>query len=220
MANAQLKAPKTIEDLRYKHLSAFTSESFQLKGHNPDVDTIVKFVAAFFGIVEPMVLRMEYKDLQKVYRHCVSLWSTFGLKALPKEIEVNGKCYDLVDLKRPPAGWVIDSDASDFEADPVRLACICYIPTGTKYGDIDENENLLHPIAQRYDDFKEHFPLVLHCHLSAFFLQRYLKYAKRYTAIERAKTKAKRLKPVRLIGWWRSIFSRKNTAYSGTKSRA
>ena len=220
MANAQLKAPKTIEDLRYKHLSAFTSESFQLKGHNPDVDTIVKFVAAFFGIVEPMVLRMEFSDLQKVYRHCVGLWAGFGLQPLPKEIEVNGKHYELVDLKRPSAGWVIDSDASDFEAEPARLACICYIPKGTKYGDIDENENILHPISERLDDFKQHFPLVLHCHLSAFFLQRYVTFAKRYTAIERAKTRARKLKRVRWIGWLRSIFSRKSTAYSGTKSRA
>ena len=217
MANAQLKAPKTINGLRYKHLSAFTSESFQQKGHVPDVDTIVKFVASFFGVMEPLVLRMEYKELQRVYRHCVGLWAGFGLKALPKEIEVNGKHYDLVDLKRPPAGWVIDSDASDFDKDPVRLACICYIPKGTKYGDIDENENLIHPISERHEEFKQHFPLVLHCHLSAFFLQRYVKYAKRYMAKEQAKTKARRLKRVPLIGWLRSTFSRKNTAYSGTK---
>ena len=220
MASTQLKAPKTIDDLRYKHLSAFLTESFKEKGGAPDVHTVVEFVSEFFGIMPAMVQRMEYSDLQKVYRHCVGLWSGFGLQRPPKEIEVNGKQYELINLKRPTAGWVIDSDASDFDADPVRLACICYIPKGTKYGDIDENENLLHPISERYEEFKQHFPLITHCHLSAFFLRRWLKYAKRYTAIARARTKAKRLKRVPLIGWWRSILSLKSMAYNGTKSRA
>lgn len=212
MASTELKAPKTINDLRYKHLSAFCTDSFKEKGGDPDPQTIVEFISLFFGIMEPMVLRMEYNDLQKVYRHCVNLWAGFGLERLPKTITVNGKEYDLVNLKRPSTGWVIDSIHSDFDKDPARLACICYVPKGTKYGDIDQNSNLLHPISDRHAEFKEHFELKLHAHLSAFFLKRYVVYAKRYMAVQSMKRWSKNLKQAFKRGGKRLTWWRKNTA--------
>ena len=214
-----LKAPATIDDLRFKHLAAYRSESFMEQGHAPTVATKVKFIASFFGIVEPLVYTFDYNDISKVYRHCLELFNGWQLSKPEKEIKVNGIEYELIDLKRPSAGFVADCSLSDFNADPVRLACICYIPKGTNYGDVDSHLNLKHPIEQRYEEFKEHFPLKVFLDLEGFFLLGCAKSLRIYTARTRAITRARRRALAVILGWKLLTSSLKSMITSGTKSR-
>lgn len=192
MSTIELKAPKRLKDLRFKHLEAYQMQP-TTKGDYVDVKSVVKFVAAFLGVQPVVIHPLDYDDVMKFYNHCIKLFLGFGLQKPPKEINVNGVDYQLVNLDRPPVGFIADVDCSDFEADPVRLACICYIPKGSSYGDVDKNDNLLHPIASRYDDFKQHFPLEVYLYLSGFFLQKFVKSANKYTAIMRVRRRVKRL---------------------------
>jgi len=212
-----LSGPSQIGDLRFKHLDAYILQEFMERGHKPDVHCIVKFISKFYGIVEPLVYTLDYDDLKKEYGRCINLFKGFGLRKPKKEITVEGVTYQLVNMKRPSAGWVADCDLSDFENDPVRLACICYIPKGTNYGDVDEHLNLLHPIESRHEIFKEHFPLEEYLHLSGFFLSRFVKLQRRYMAVQKAKMRGRRLRKTLILGWKRLTQSAKNIIFLGTK---
>lgn len=203
----QLKAPKTLADMRFKHLSAYSNQQWVERAANPDVHIVVQFVADFFGMMPDLVKTIDWNDLQKVYAHCVNEFSKASLGHPDKSITINGKDYDLVNLKKPSAGWVADCDLSDFIKDPVRLACICYVPKGTKYGQMDENHNLLHPIADRHKEFEQHFPLDKYIPLAGFFLRSFVTSLESCMVKARAKTRAKKLKArlsngvKRLIQW-------------------
>jgi hypothetical protein len=190
----KLSAPKTLADMRFKHLSAYTNKGWVERSANPDVHVVVQFVADFFGIMPDLVKTIDWGDLQKVYAHCVTEFSKATFGHPEKSITVNGKEYELVNLKRPSAGWVADADLSDFIKDPVRLACICYVPKGTKYGDMDENHNLLHPIEQRHKEFEQHFPLDIYLPLAAFFLRSFATSLEKSMVKAKATRKAKKLK--------------------------
>jgi len=216
MKPATLKAPRKREDLRIKHLAAYEHPLFIERGTRYDAEMIIAFVSEFAKLHPTAVAQLPFADLKKYYTHCVSLFNGFGLQAPAKEIEINGKHYELINLKSPPTGWVMDCDLSDFQKDPVRLACLCYVPKGTRYGEVDENDNLKHPASERHEDFTAHFPLEQFIYLQAFFLRRYAKYEARYMAIERLKRKARRFKQ-KITGLIRSILSLKSLVTAGKK---
>jgi hypothetical protein len=218
-ASVDLKTPKRLSDMRFKHLSAYTNKTWVDRASTPDVHIVVQFVSDFFGIMPQVVKTFDWDDLKKIYSHCVSEFSKAQFRPPPKSITVNGKQYDLANLKKPPAGWVADADLSDFMADPVRLACICYIPAGTKYGAIDEHHNLLHPISERHKEFTEHFPLDVYLPLAGFFLRAFVTSAEKSMVKAKATMKAKRLKARLTNGARRLTQWLKSAASSGTKSR-
>lgn len=176
-----LKAPKSLKDLRFKHLPAYIDVNFLEKGNEPDDKTLISFCSKLLNHSEALIRTCKRSDLLDIYLHCINIFGGYKLLNPPKQIEIKGVIYELVDTSRPSVGFCMDVDQSDFEKDPVRLAAMCYIPKGTKYGALDENENLIHPIASRYKDFEEHFPLIHYFELNAFFLSKWKQSAKIYT---------------------------------------
>lgn len=163
--------PATIDDLRIRHLKALTDPSFNAEDMN--LNALVKFIANMTLLTVNEVMRCDKDDLINMYNHCMTLFAGYQLKGMPpKEITINGIEYEFVDPKKAPIAYHIDCEGSDFKNDPVRLACIHYIPKGTNYGDLDQNKNVLYPIASRYEDFKEHFKMIDYVELNAFFLLR------------------------------------------------
>jgi len=202
----KLTAPKTLADMRFKHLPAYMDKQWLEKGAQNDVETVVRFVSIFFGIMPQVIKTIDWKDLQKVYGHLMSVFGSFSMKAPDKQITINGKVYDLVNLKKPTTGWVIDANLSDFQKDPVRLACLCYVPEGTTYGQIDEGGSLIHPIEERHEDFKQHFPLDKFLQLQAFFLRQFATSIDKSMAKAKTRRKGRRLK-ARVISGWNQLIS-------------
>jgi hypothetical protein len=103
--------------------------------------------------------------------------STFFLdeksEAPPKEITIKGIKYKLVDPYKVSTGWHADWSKCDINKDPVRIACMCYIPIGSNYSELDSTGNLKDRISDRYDDFKEEFELITFLQVSSFFLRNY-----------------------------------------------
>lgn len=159
--------PRRVTDLRIKHLPAFQ----ELSNGNIDLNSMVKFLAKLTFISANELMRVDKDDIIKMYKHCMKMFSGIVLSGNPeKEIIINGIFYDLVIPEKAGIGWHIDVSNSDFDKDPVRLACICYVPKGTNYGDLDQNDNMIHPIASRYKDFEKHFLMLDFIELNAFFL--------------------------------------------------
>ncbi len=175
MAQTKIKniaAPKTIHDLRVRHFKTLTDVKF--KGE-VNITLIAEFVAGITGVDLVEIYRVDTKDLVKIFNHCVGLFKGFKpAKEPPKEIEIEGKKYSLVNPHKVAVGWHIDLDASDIEANPLRLAALMYIPKGVTYGLLDENKNIVYPLAEREQIFDKHFKLIDFLSASDFIKRKYL----------------------------------------------
>ena len=189
----EVKLPKTINDFRIHHLKAFTDESFNVD--DLTLNAKVKFLANVSLVSVPKLMRVDAVEINKMFNHCIALFSGYKLTGKPKDfLTVNGIEYERIDIRKVGIGFHIDVEGSDFKNDPVRLACINYIPKGTNYGDLDINDNMLHPIANRYEDFKLHFKMVDFLELNGFFLLKFVNLIDSYTESQKIKKTLKKLK--------------------------
>ncbi len=187
-----ISLPKTADDLRIKHLKALTDESFRMD--NITLNSMCIFIAHMTLVSLPEIRTIDKSDVIKMFNHCMGLFNGHELSTKPKkEIEVNGKLYELVDPRKAGIGYHIDLEGSDFEKDPVRLACINYIPKGTNYGDLDQNKNVIHPIAERYEDFKDHFKMLDYLELNGFFLLKFWQSINRFMVKVKVEKKLKKI---------------------------
>lgn len=187
----EIKLPKTINDLRIRHLSAFSDESFNFD--NITLNDKVIFLAKITLVSISKLMIIDYRDIEKMFNHCMGLFEGYKVNANPKQfINVNNIEYQLVDQRKVGVGYHIDCENSDFIKDPVRLACINYIPKGTIYGELDVNENLKYPIASRYEDFKEHFKMIDFAELQGFFLLKHVRLMSNYMEKVRLESQIKK----------------------------
>jgi len=193
----QIKLPKTINDLRIRHLNAFSDEHFKIEKLN--LNSKVIFIANITLVSVAKLMTIDYKDIEKMFNHCMELFSDYKVNGNPKkELTINGVEYELVDIRKVGIGYHIDCEGSDFVKDPVRLACINYIPKGTIYGELDANDNLKHPIASRYEDFKEHFKMIDFVELQGFFLLKHVNSMNNY--MEKIKLEKTLKRSLRMFG--------------------
>lgn len=214
MKYSELRIPKGSKSLTLKHIKAVKIIA-EWDG-NITNRFMCELVASMTNKPLTYIMRRcDLDDVEKAFFLCLKniqeLNKNFAIdskKPVPKYITVNSKDYELANLERPNMSFIVDSDQSDFIKDPVRLACMCYIPKGTVYGDMDESENLLHPISERYKDFEEHFPLELFMNLNGFFLRKYEISAKRYIIQVRLRKQIR--KALLMIGYYRLTMWLKN----------
>lgn len=189
-----IKLPKSSKDLRIKHLKPIQSDKYSGK---LDLELMVEFIADFTGIKKAKLMRIDANDIIKMSNHISKLYADFDInKNPPKEVTLNGKVYELVNPENIGVGWHIDWSNTNIENDPIRMACLMYYPKGAIYGDVDEYDNLINPIKDRYNDFENHFPLQTFLEASDFFLKRFVKSAKRYTESQILINQARRLNPL------------------------
>jgi hypothetical protein len=162
----EIKLPKRTEDLRIKHYNVLTNPIYQ---QSMDLQLVVDFMHDFTGVEKHVLKEIDIKELMQMYQHAVKLYAGYKPQEPPKEITVNGIEYQMIDPEKVSTGWHIDFNNTDVTREFVRLACLFYYPKGSRYGEVDENKNLKHPIHERYNDFKEHFPLATFLDASAFF---------------------------------------------------
>lgn len=202
----EIKAPKSINDLRIKHLPALTDDRFSdldlITDDMEMLDIKLNFVSVMCGISYNIARTLDLKDLNKIYIHCCNLFSNVNLKAKPpKEISIKGKLYEMVNPNRVATGWHADFGATKKD-DYIRLACLMYIPKGSNYSELDETGNLKHFISDRMEDFKEDFPLVTFMQSSAFFLRKSFRYKRNLEIRVRTQKRVTRL--LNLLGKKRS----------------
>ena len=173
-----IKAPKTLNDLRIRHLKSLTDERFQ---KNMDLKTIIEFISLITGAKRSDLNKVNISELRKVHEHCISLFKDFQLEEPRKEITILNQTYVLVDPSKVGIGWHIDISNSDLQNDPSRLASLMYIEKGTVYGELDENLNMKYSNQERAKIFEEHLPLPDYLNLVSFFLRQSIELMSSYT---------------------------------------
>ncbi len=185
---------RKASDFRIEHMKAFANERLEKLTKWKAMDYI-EFIHDLSG--NPIKDLMNVEDFNEIVELCNHYARVFSKIKVPKEpkqeLTINGKEYELVNIAKPNTAWVVDQDVMDLENDPVKMACLCYVPKGTKYGETDDNGELLYPISDRYDDFKEHFELQDFIALQVFFLSRYIRSTKNYIQKVKAEVRIRRM---------------------------
>ena len=175
MKQIKIKRPQTIDDLRIRHQKVLTDVQFQ---GEVTVRQMCEFVA---GITDTDIMKIHTIDLQdviKIFHHCLSIFKDFNKDAKPKDvIEIEGVNYYKVNPHKVASGWHIDLDSLPEDPRPTLLMALLYIPEGV-YGQLDENENIKFPLAEREKIFEEHFKLTDFLSAISFFLHRSKRLAK------------------------------------------
>ncbi len=173
-----IKAPKTLNDLRIKHLKALTDEKYQ---KSMDLGTIIEFICLITGAKRSDLNKVNISELRNIHEHCIGLFKDFQIVDPNKTIIIEGIEYVLVDPSKVGIGWHIDISNSDLQNDPSRLASLMYIEKGTTYGELDENLNMKYSNQERAKIFEEHLPLPDYLNLVSFFLRQSIELMSNYT---------------------------------------
>ena len=165
----EIKLPNKTNDLRIEHFTALQNPYF-LTEKKLDIMDQLEFIHLFTNISRPKLKRINATDIAKMFSHIVRLYSGIKVNKPPKEITLNGIKFELINAEKVGVGWHADFSKGDMKKDPTYFGCLFYFPKGQLYGAVDENDNLLNPIADRYEIIKEHMPLDVFMNASAFFL--------------------------------------------------
>lgn len=169
-APTEIRIPKTRHDLRIKHMKALKESTFT---ENPTLIEKVIFLSDLTGVDIYKIRQLQPKNVEKLYN--VSLLSFIGFKlndSPPQDVTLDGKEFELIDPNKVATGWHIDFGNIDYNKDPVKAACMFYYPKGHLYGEVDDNNNLINPIADRYETMRDHLELQIFLEASAFFLRK------------------------------------------------
>lgn len=211
--------PKSKNDYRIKHLPIIADE--RLGKEYPSLELKVDTISKVSGVPRVRVYQTHIPHIDEMFTKIITDISQMQVTGDPlKEIELDGHTFVLIDPEKAPAGWHADCAKSNFVDDPVRLACICYIPKGTFYGEVDRHDNLIHPIRDRYELFEKEFPLEAYIRLTAFFLPKFNKLMSSYTAKLRRENRNRKLTSL-IGGRGKSFLMRfqKSMAFRGMKLR-
>lgn len=165
----EYKLPKKSSDLRISHFKHMANVELE------SIETIIdraNLVADFVGISRKKAYTFDARDVIKMSNHIINLYGDIHIGNPPKEITLGGKEYELINPEKVGVGWHADFSKMDINRDPVQLACMFYFPKGQIYGDVDENDNLLNPIRDRYNDIGDHMELKVFLEGCAFFLRK------------------------------------------------
>ncbi len=174
-----IKAPKSMNDLRIEHLEALTNPKFTTG--NLDLKDIIEFLSCLTSGTINELKKVNISELKDIYVHCISLFKDYQITEPQKEIEILGQKYELVDPKKVGVGWHIDVSNSDMQTNPARLVALMYIEKGTNYGDLDVNGNMIYSNQEREKIFKQHLPLPIYLNVVSFFLRQSIVLIESYT---------------------------------------
>lgn len=164
----KIKAPKSINDLRIKHLEFLKDEKYH---KNTDTLTFIEFISKFTNTDINELKKVNLIKLKGVYLHLISIFQNYKISEPEKEIEIEGIKYELVQPAKVGIGWHIDVANSDLENDPSRIASLMYIEKGTNYGELDENLNMNYSNKKRAEIFEKEMPLPVYLNLLNFFFE-------------------------------------------------
>ena len=182
-----INIPSKISNLRIRHLKAF-----EILEQTEDWSIMrkIEFIKAYCidNINVENMRDVDVSSITKVFNKIMSIISKYKPKELPFILELDGKEFELQDdFSKLPVGWLIDASAVDFKERPELLPAFCYIEKGMSYAEKDKHENILNPLKNRAELFKEHLPLDLFLNLSSFFLLKQKIYNEYYMAIQNQK---------------------------------
>lgn len=167
----EIKLPKSIDDLRIKHLDLINRIDLT---KDFSVPFMVEMISELSGESVDTIRRIDVQDVITLWKQAIKVFGGFKANEKPlEEITINGQVYEMVNPHKVASGWHMDLDNTNTAEEPERFAGLMYIEKGTSYGEEDRNKSVIYPLAERSQIFAEHMKLVDYITATSFFLSKY-----------------------------------------------
>ena len=174
----KIELPKSLKDCRAEQLSKWmllTSGEIKLNDLLQKLDFRVQVVSIFSGVSKERLNQVGYRDINKMFNHCISVLSTYVEQEPKEEILINGDVYEFnKDIGSYESGRVIDMKlVEDIYSNPQQVLAILYTKKGLKYNQTDDRNRVIDPMEKRAELFRTEFPGDEFLSVFAFFLRTY-----------------------------------------------
>lgn len=150
----KIKLPKSISQLRDKHLKAIAKVDIE----RMSISERVELFCNLTGVESSQAKRISFEDVTDIVQYYFDLFNQYKTKELPIEIKVGGKFFTKIkSAETMPTDWHIDMSAMDM-TDNCIVAAFYYIEKDMRYCMMDKHDNILNPVKKRADIFREHLP--------------------------------------------------------------
>lgn len=186
----ELKIKKRIKDLDLTYI-----DCFHFINEVKEDWSIVNKIKLVKLYTKKDISNVVVSDINKAFNIIIEVLNQYKPKEVPIYVSYDGKDYELhQDYFKLPAGWFIDSTNVDFEKVPELLPAFAYIEKGMQYAEMDESENILNPLRERAEVFKENMTISQYLDLTGFFLRKQKMFNLSYILTSRKeKSKSKKL---------------------------
>jgi hypothetical protein len=197
----RIELPATWNDFMIADVEPLIRLSKELDmNETPTFNNKVRHVSYYSGMGIDELAECKPRDINKAFDHLMSCISQYSPKQPPKEITIKNTTYVFIDIDKQNANWLIDFEVSqeDFDTKPERMAALCYIEKGKKYGEVK--------LTEREAILKEDCPAFVYLDLCAFFLNKSIHYMNAQALLLRAKEKELKKNTQRILRnqMWRS----------------
>lgn len=183
----KINIPKSLEDLKIKHLELFNYIT-GLDLENIGIENKIKIISLYSGVKEDRLKMVNLESLNKLHSKIAKIIGSYKPQEIPLSITYNNKEYTLRDsFNKLPTGWFIDVSVSDLAKEPEKMIAFCYIEKGMDYAQQDKHKNILNPLSERANVFKDNMPLPLYMSIAGFFLTKYNQYSEASRQIQKAR---------------------------------
>lgn len=174
MKTKTIEVKTSLSEYRIEHFNSFVDLKRIKNVKFPTPQEKLKVCSDFTGVDLMELRQFNIVSINNLFNSIAEGLGTYENRAVPTEVKFGETVYSFIcqDWSEVPIGWVADVSASDFKEHPEKLAAMCYIEKGMRYGQTSSGSKVIqNPNSDRMEIFKQQFPLDRYIDLSAFFLR-------------------------------------------------
>lgn len=189
----KIKVPQTLNDCTPEQLSKWvylTTGDIDLESLMGKLEFRVQVLAIFSGLSKDEIRSFDYRDVNRVFVHIVSILTTYEPSEPKGEVIINNQRYIFdKEFNHKTTGQIIDIKLiEDVHKEPLKVLSALYIEEGMEYNQLNERNQVINPSQERERVFKE-FDGVEFLNVFAFFLTKYEKLKTATFILQMAKMK-------------------------------
>lgn len=175
----EIKVAETLNDVPLDRLAAW----YQYSSGLDDMETLAKkiefrfaVVSIFSGIPRSKLNKVGYRDINKVFIHCIAMLAGYDECEPVGEFTIDGQKYVYdKEIHNVSTAQVIDIKLiEDVYKSPYEIMSTLYIEEGMSYNEEDKSGKILNPAQNRIDKFKDAPIGEEFLNLLGFFLRDYI----------------------------------------------
>lgn len=156
----EIKVAETLNDVPLDRLAQwyqYAQGLGDIESLTEKIEFRVAVVSIFSGISQSELNAVSYRDVNKVFVHCIAMLAGYNQEEPSGVIEIDGQRYVYdKEIHNISTAQVIDIKLIDDPfTEPYNIMSTLYIEEGMSYNQEDNNGKILNPSQDRIDKFKD-----------------------------------------------------------------
>lgn len=156
----EIKVAETLNDVPLDRLAQwyqYAQGLGDIESLTEKIEFRVAVVSIFSGISQSKLNAVSYRDVNKVFVHCIAMLAGYNQQEPSGVIEIDGQRYVYdKEIHNISTAQVIDIKLiKDPFTEPYNIMSTLYIQEGMSYNQEDKNGKILNPSQDRIDKFKD-----------------------------------------------------------------